>query len=597
MEFRVLGPLEAVDQGKALPLGGGRQLALFALLLLNANEVVSKDRLVEELWTAEPPQTAEKIVRNYVSLLRKHLGDRLSRRPPGYVLRVEPGELDSQRFEALIGEARDQEPAAAAKTLREALELWTGPPLAQVAYEPFAQRAIAGLEELRLQALEDRIDADLELGRAREVVPELEQLVRDQPLRERPRALLMLALYRAGRQAEALEVYQDARRTLVDELGLEPSPVLQELQRRILDHDPSLAGPERRTSLRARRRRGGVMIAAGGLILLAAGIAAGAVSLTRDTGAAALSKIDANSVGLIDPGTNGIVAEVPVGSHPTRLALAGNSLWVVNTHDNSVSHIDVKRRVLIRTIALDGPPSGIAANGKGAWVMYLRSADAGGVGAGSAGAALVDPRFNEVTHKVVLNQRWDYEDAIAVGLGSVWAVNPTFITRLDPSGGIRKVIQFDYAHDNSIAVGYRAAWAVNGSGIIRIDPTTNIPLPIPLAPTATGSGPSPTAVAVGEGGVWVTNRYVVGAGFGTSGKRGTVSHIDPQTNAVVKTITVGHEPYAIAAGGGAVWVANRTDSTIMRIDPRTNEVVKTIHVGGTPEGLAVGPDGVWVSVD
>src|SRR5215467_4230590 len=117
MEFRVLGPLEAVDQGKALPLGGGRQLALFALLLLNANKVVSTGRLVEELWTAEPPQTAEKIVRNYVSLLRKHLGDRLSRRPPGYVLRVEPGELDSQRFEALIGEARDQEPAAAAKTL------------------------------------------------------------------------------------------------------------------------------------------------------------------------------------------------------------------------------------------------------------------------------------------------------------------------------------------------------------------------------------------------------------------------------------------------------------------------------------------------
>src|SRR5262249_11729378 len=156
---------------------------------------------------------------------------------------------------------------AAAATLCEALELWTGPPLGQVAYEGFAQQALASLEELRLQAVEDRIDAELQLGHDREVVPELEQLVRQRPLRERPRSLLMVALSRAGRQTDALDVYQDARRALVDELGLEPSPALQELQRRILEHDPTLAGPERHTSRRARRRRGGLMIVAGGLIL------------------------------------------------------------------------------------------------------------------------------------------------------------------------------------------------------------------------------------------------------------------------------------------------------------------------------------------
>ena len=599
MQFRILGPLEAVDdQGATLPLGGGRQLALFALLLLNANEVVSTDRLVDELWSEQPPATAEKIVRNYISLLRKQLGDRLVRRSPGYLLRIEPGELDSERFESLVRQAREQEPAAAAATLRQALALWSGPPLAQLAYEPFAQQAMASLEDLRVQALEDRIDADLELGHDRELVPELEQLVRDQPLRERPRTLLMLALYRAGRQTDALEVYQDTRRTLVEELGLEPSPALQELQRRILAHDETLAGPAQEQARTAsRRRKGGLLIVAGGVVLLAAGIAAGTVALTRDSGAAALSKVDANSVGVIDVRTNRIVGEVPVGSAPTRLALAGNSLWVVNTADNTVSRIDVKRRVQIRTITVPGPPSGITANEKAVWVVYLRSLDAGGNGAGSAGAALIDPRFNDVSNTVVLNQRFEYQDDIAVGLGSVWAADPAFITRLDSSGGSRKPISIDYTSQSSVDAGYGMVWAVNGLGIVRIDPATNTPFSIPIAQTGTGHGLSPTAVAVGEGAVWVTSRYISSNGFSTSGKRGTVSRIDPRTNAVMKTILVGHEPFAIAAGGGAVWVANRTDSTIMRIDPRTNTVVKTIHVGGEPEGLAVGPDTVWVSVD
>ena len=322
------------------------------------------------------------------------------------------------------------------------------------------------------------------------------------------------------------------------------------------------------------------------MILLAAGIAAGTVALTGDSGAAALSKVDANSVGVIDTRTNRIVAQVPVGSAPTRLALAGNSLWVVNTADSTVSHIDAKRRVLLRTIPLPGVPSGIAANEKAAWIVYQRSADTDG---GSAGAALVDPRFNHVSGTVALNRRFGYEDAVAIGLGSVWAADPGFITRLDPSGRFRKLISIDYTPDSSVDVGYRAVWAVNGVGVVRIDPATNMTLTIPVAQNATGGGPSPTAVAVGEDAVWVASRFVVGNGFSTSGKRGTVSRIDPQTNAVVYTIPVGHEPFSIAAGDGAVWVANRTDSTIMRIDPRTNKVVKTIHLGGTPEGTCGRP--------
>ena len=596
MEFRILGPVEVVDEGKTLAVGGGRQRALLAFLLLHANEVVPTDRLVDELWPGKPPATADKIVRNYVSLLRKQLGARLVRRPPGYLLRVEPGELDSEKFETLVDEARGQQPAAAAKTLRQALALWSGPPLAQVAYEPFAERAIADLAERRLQAVEDRIDADLQLGNGRELVPELEQLVGEQPLRERPTSLLMLALYRSGRQADALEVYQDARRRLVDELGLEPSPALQELQRQILSHEDALAGPKR-ARVDARRRKGGLMIAVGGLILLSAGIAAGAVALTRDGETASLSKVDANSVGVIDVRTNRIVGEVPVGGAPTRLALADNSLWVVNTADNSVSRIDATRRVQIRTIAVPGPPSGIAANEKAVWVVYLRSPDAGaGRGAGSAGAVLIDPRFNAVNKTVVLNQRFEYQDDIAVGLGSVWTADPAFITRLGPTGRSRKPISIDYTSQSSVDVGYGAAWAVNGLGIVRIDPSTNTPLTIPVAQTGTGRGPSPTAVAIGEGAVWVASRYIDDNVFSTSKKPGTVSRIDPETNAVVQTITVGHEPFAIATGGGAVWVANRTDFSISKIDPQTNKVVKTIKVGGRPEGLAVGDGKLWVSV-
>jgi DNA-binding SARP family transcriptional activator len=243
MEFRILGPTEADDDGRPLPLGGGKQRALLAILLLHANEVVSADRLVDDLWGGEAPGSGVAALQVRISQLRKALGavgERLRTQPPGYLLRVEPGELDLDRFERLLSRAEGAEPAEAAAALREALGLWRGAPLSDFAYEPFAQAAIGRLEDLRLLALEKRVDADLALGRHGEIVGELETLVREQPLRERPRGQLILALYRSGRQADALEAYQQARRTLVDELGIDPSPALQELERAILRQDPSL---------------------------------------------------------------------------------------------------------------------------------------------------------------------------------------------------------------------------------------------------------------------------------------------------------------------------------------------------------------------
>jgi DNA-binding SARP family transcriptional activator len=243
MEFRILGPLEVLDGGASVKLPGPKQRSLLAMLVLHANEVVSSDRLIDELWPGEPPESGAAALQASVSRLRKSLGGGaglLETVAPGYVLHVDTQELDLRRFERLVAEAEGEEPAAAAEKLREALGLWRGSALADFAYEPFAEAAIGRLEELRLLALERRIDADLRSGRDAELVPELESLVAQHPLREGLRQKLMVALYRSGRQAEALESYQSARRALVEGLGIEPGPALQELEKAILRQDPSL---------------------------------------------------------------------------------------------------------------------------------------------------------------------------------------------------------------------------------------------------------------------------------------------------------------------------------------------------------------------
>jgi DNA-binding SARP family transcriptional activator len=245
VEFRILGPLEIVENGRALRLGSRKQRALLALLVLHAGKVVSRDRLIDELWHGEPPPAAETTLRSHISRLRSAVGAaRLLSRAPGYTLVLAPEELDSTRCERLLAEARGAlaqgRAAEAAERLRSALALWRGSALADVAYEPFAQGEISRLEELRLAVLEERVEADLALARHADLVGELEALVAEHPLRERLRGQLMLALYRSGRQAEALESYQDARRVLTEELGLEPSEALKDLQRAILAQDPAL---------------------------------------------------------------------------------------------------------------------------------------------------------------------------------------------------------------------------------------------------------------------------------------------------------------------------------------------------------------------
>jgi predicted ATPase/DNA-binding SARP family transcriptional activator len=243
--FQVLGPFAVEIDGETVELGGQKRRALLAALLLEANTVVPRDRLIEALWGEDPPDTARNTIQVYVSQLRKLLPeDTLETAAPGYRLAVDPAAVDFFEFVRLSQEGRSAltmgDAETAGETLRAALALWRGPALADLAWEPFAQAEVARLEELRLAALEDRVDADLARGRHGQVVAELEHLVGEHPFRERLRGQLMLSLYRAGRQADALAVYQRARRTLVDELGIEPSEALRKLERGILEHDPSL---------------------------------------------------------------------------------------------------------------------------------------------------------------------------------------------------------------------------------------------------------------------------------------------------------------------------------------------------------------------
>ena len=245
MRFRILGPFEVIDeQGREIALAGVKQRGVLAILLLHAGEVVAVDRLIDELWGQRAPATAAKTIQVYVSNLRKALGrDLVITRAPGYLIEVDGDDFDLRQFETLVTEARTAPPQLAARLLREGLGLWRGPPLAEFTYDSFAQPEIKRLGELRMEALEQRVDADLALGRHAELVAELERLVSAEPLRERLRRQLMLALYRCGRQAEALAAYTDARHTLVEELGIEPSPQLRELERAILRQDPTLEPP------------------------------------------------------------------------------------------------------------------------------------------------------------------------------------------------------------------------------------------------------------------------------------------------------------------------------------------------------------------
>ena len=312
MEFRILGPLEVVREGSVLPTPPNKPRALLALLLLRRGEAVGVDELADDLWGEQPPATATKSIQVYVSQLRKSLGEGvLETRGRGYALVADDDAVDAARFERLLDRGTELraagEPKAAAEVLTEALTLWRGPALADFTYEPWAQPEIARLDDLRLAALEERIDADLEVGRHATLVGELTGLVERNPGRERLLGQLMLALYRSGRQTEALDVYREQRRRLDEELGLEPSPALRELEAAMLRQDPSLGRPARTATAGSRGRSGKLVAVAGAALLAVVGIGGAAVLGQEDEtpAVAAVKPLTAPSCSPMDyrPGT------------------------------------------------------------------------------------------------------------------------------------------------------------------------------------------------------------------------------------------------------------------------------------------------------
>ena len=574
MEFRILGPLEVFDHGRPLEVGVGKQRALLALLLLSSGEVVSTDRLIDVLWEERPPASALNSVHIYVSQLRKVLGDgRLETRGHGYLLALEPEQLDLGRFEHLLGEGRallaGGDPDRAAEALRTGLALWRGPPLSDFASEPFAHGEIARLEELHLAALEERIEADLAVGRDSELVPELEALIREHPLRERLRAQLMLALYRSGRQAEALDAYQQARTMLADELGLDPSRTLQELEGAILRQDAQLDPPSRAaTPLGRARRKSGVLIAIGAALLLSAAIAVASIELTGGD-SPGLSSASANSVAAIDARSNRLVAEVPVGNGPTSVAVGAGSIWITNANDRSVSRID-PRTSGVQRIDVGGDPSGIAFGAGAIWVANSLDGT----------VSRIDPQTNREVQPIPVGVT---PTALAIGEGSVWVTSAEerSVTRIDVVHG-RVVDRIPTgALGRGITVGGGSVWITDESSrsVVRIDPRQGRV----MQRVSVGNGP--TGIAFGHGSVWVANSL-----------DGTVSRIDPRTNRVTDRIPVGEGPDGIAVEPGVVWVSSEFSESIARIDPAENRVVERIPIANRPKGLAVSENQVWLAV-
>jgi DNA-binding SARP family transcriptional activator/DNA-binding beta-propeller fold protein YncE len=612
VEFLILGPLQVLDGDTEVQLGSPKERALLAVLLLHAGAVVSRERLIDELWGESPPTTAAKALNVHVSQLRKSLGrnghDPIGTRAPGYLIDVDADELDAARFEQRTAAAREHaaagELAAASSLFRQALSLWRGPALAGLALESFARNELDRLEELRLTTLMDRVDCDLALGRHEQLVGELEAAVARHPLHERLRSQLMLALYRSDRQADALRAYQQARQTLVDELGLEPSPALQRLERGILNHDPALEAPsgvsrinERLPQLEANAvapasapvagtprpglgRRTGVAVAA---IAVAGAIAAAIVLMTR--GSDSLAAVAPNSVAVIDAKSGKLKTEISVAANPGALAAGEGLVWLSNHSEQTVTEIDARTQKIVATVPLDNFYGSVTVGGGAGWTvepsptrlvvrLLPRSARPAATlrirGCGS-------PPGAPVSTFAAGNLWFVCSDAT---FGKVGADGQRLKTRAYPGG----------YYSSSIAAAAGRLWILNDQrNVDEYDPATN-----EIEKTIT-VGDEAVALVAGAGSVWVAN----------SGSD-TVSRITIEGSAGVppnvmgvRTINVGHRPTAIAYGERAIWVTNQADHTISRVDPATNVVTKTIKLGPRSEavGIAVANKQVWLTTN
>jgi ABC-type transport system substrate-binding protein/DNA-binding SARP family transcriptional activator/DNA-binding beta-propeller fold protein YncE len=598
IEFRILGPLEVRLDGTPIQIGGPRQRALLAVLLLSANRAVSRDRLVDELLPEASPDGADHQLRVQVSRLRRALStngahaDRVQTRAPGYLLRLEPGEFDLHQFEHLVGlgdgalEARNFE--AAAHTFRRAEALWRGRPLADLEFEPFARVDVERLNELRLVAVEKRIEAELSLGRHAMLVPELEAQVAEHPMRERVRAQLMLALYRCRRQADALEAYRAGRALLNEELALEPSPALRQLERSILRQEaglelsdpaavslatevaerpvpptmergiPELDGQV--SAPRHRRRRRLVLALALGFAAIVAVASAFALPGSRTLAASS------NSVGVIDTAAGALTAVVQTGGQPGGIAGGEGAVWETDTANGQLLKINPRTRAVER-IAVGRGPRGVVVGGGEVWVVNQLDRT----------VSEINPR---ALRPVASFRVGNGADAVAFGFGSVWVTNVVddTVSRIDPGAGRVSTIPLA-GQPGGIATGPDGVWVTSESTgqLLLIDPTTN------EVTQQKELGGSPAAVATGRRSVWVANA-----------DERSVARFEPGSGTVT-SINVGNAPLGVAYGAGAVWAAVGLDGAVVRIDPRSDSV-HVIRVGAAPNAVVINGRQLWTTV-
>ena len=561
MEIRVLGAVEAWRDGREVGVGGGRERALLAILALRAGQVVARDTLIDELWAGAPPPSAAHSLDAYVSRLRKALGQGvLERRPPGYRLLVD--DTDVAHFERLADRGRIElaagDPAAAAATYRSALGLWRGPALAGLDDQPFARAEARRLEELRLAATEARLDAELALGEAARVVPELQALVAQHPLREHLRGQLMLALYGAGRQAEALAVYREGRARLVADLGIEPGPELRAIERAILAHDPHVAPPPRAGNANGRPRRGArtaLFAAVGVAVAIAAG---GWFALRGDETAAAPAR--GNALVLVRDGK--VDGAVPLRAAPQRVVAYAGSLWVAYADGQAVARVDPDKRVVTQTIEVGHGPTAFATADDALWVVNHLDGT----------LSRIDPGTQQVVQTVRIGT--DPTD-VAVAAGALWVAHARGLSRVDPrTGAVTERVSLD-TPVTAVAAAAGALWAVGGSGVARVDPRSGR-----VVDTITIGG-GPDAIVAGAGGLWVANAL-----------DGTVSRLDPARDTVTATISVGGEPAGLALDATTLRVADGHRGGVTEIDTERAAVRRVVTAGEHATAVA----GQWVGV-
>jgi DNA-binding SARP family transcriptional activator len=615
VEFRILGPLEVAVNGTPIALGPAKQRAVFGILLLHANEVVPTERLIDEVWGETPPPTAPKLVQGYVSQLRRALelagGDGMLRtRAPGYSAVLDSDELDAVRFTELVSHAREQAESGAvedaAATYKAALALWRGPVLADVAYESHACTAAERLTELRLAALAERSDCELACGRHAQLIGELESLTTEHPLHERFWEQLMLALYRSGRQSEALGAYHHARRVLVEQVGLTPGPRLQRLERAIFAHDVSLdahaprkpPAPPAETRVKRVMPRRRLLAGAVTLVIVVA-LAIVAVALPRGGGFAPLAAISPDSIGIVDPDRNALVAAIPLHTRPAAIAFGAGSLWVATKDDETLLRLDPRSHEVTHAVGLGAEPTAIAV--------------AAGVVRTLCGTARIlfqlDSDTGSVVRKITL--RWKLHSRpgkalpfaplgvaltepfdLAAGGGAAWVAYADGVARVDGRTGT--VERVEAGAGGGVGFGDRAAWSLGTLSlgapavIARVDPRTRTISRTVVPPDVGGEG-ALSGFAARANAVWA---------FSEHGQ--TVWKIDTEIRRVTAIIPLHHGPIDIAAGGKAIWTAN-DDGTVSRIHAGTGRLVRTIPLGHYPRvaypvQLAVGDGTVWIAV-